>query len=253
MTTRTITIIALVAMLATACGSTAAPTATATVPPEPTATNTEVPTPTVDFAATEEAAATEQAAAIMELVGADLETAGFSMDSGQLVWVQGDPVAITANEPNSIFWQEIQDPTVPYANFVMGVDIEWDSQTGIAGCDIVYRAENNLRQGEKIVFETVRLSGYPGWDIARVKFNQYQGVLTGHMRANSAILLASGSTNHYILIANGSDTTAYANGVRLGGGTLPAANTKGIIAYETWQESGITTCTFSNGWIWELP
>jgi len=41
----------------------------------------------------------------------------------------------------------------------------------------------------------------------------------------------------------------YANGDRLGAFTDKTLS-EGIVAYMAWQESGQTTCTFTNSWLW---
>jgi hypothetical protein len=238
-----------------ACGNSspeAAPTATDA--PQPTATETDIPTPTLDLTATAEVQATADTAALLELIAPDLELAGYSTDVGSLAYLGGDPIEIIANEPGSRFWDVMDDPNPVFANFVMGIDVEWDSKTGVAGCDILFRAEQDLSRGEYVAFETMRLSGLPYWDFVWYHFNQRQAYLTGSdLKTNSAIKLDSGSLNHYVLVVDAATARGYANGTRLGTGTLPVAITEGRFGFQTWQESGISTCTFSNIWVWALP
>ncbi|MEX1247217.1 MAG: hypothetical protein WEA61_01940 [Anaerolineales bacterium] len=228
------------------------PTATLALPtntptPEPS------PTATPNLAATAAAQATEQAAVVIGSVGTHLELVGFSLDKGSLAFVQSEPISITVTGPRAYAPVLLTEPNPVFGNFVLGVDVTWESETGLAGCAIRFRGDEDIVRGQYGVFNAVRLSGLPGWDIELYKFDQYQASLTGDYRPNAAILQGQGTTNHYILVANGSTLTVYANGTRLGSGTANAALVEGQIAFEAWQESGLTTCTFSNAWVWELP
>jgi len=49
----------------------------------------------------------------------------------------------------------------------------------------------------------------------------------------------------------GTTFTAYVNGTRLGR-AVDSKLSEGRIAFFAWQESGETTCTFDNTWIWDL-
>lgn len=59
------------------------------------------------------------------------------------------------------------------------------------------------------------------------------------------------STNRIALIVRGEKFEPYINGDAHMSVTH-AKQPQGQIALQTWQESGTTTCTFSNGWLWVL-
>lgn len=249
--------IAIFALLTYACTFSLAPLIATTAPTptsKPYVTDTRVPTPTRDKTATAAAEATEETAAMFELIGPDLEMAGYSTSSGHLAWAQDQSFELTVNQPNSFTYQQLDNPNPQFANFVLGVDVEWDSKTGWAGCELIFRSERDIVRGEHLVFYTYRISGLPAWDFMYVRFNQIQSYLTdSHLHTNAAINQSASSQNHYVLLADGATVTAYANGTRLGTGTAPMALTDGEFAFSAFQESGVTTCTFSNAWIWELP
>ena len=75
--------------------------------------------------------------------------------------------------------------------------------------------------------------------------------MTGQPKTSQAIKLASGSANEYVLVADGSALTLYANGTRLGTVTI-LRRSEGRLAIFVWQESGKTTCLFEDVWVWEL-
>ncbi len=253
--------LAVLAFVVAACGGGAAPAATATFSlatktPAPTIAPTEAasntPEPTVDLTATadaENAAAMEQLRAYIE---PDLVLAGHSLNVGDLAWIQTQKLDMVNNTPGSFQTNEM-DSTYSAANFVMGFDVTWDSTTGLAGCGVIFRAKDNIERGEQAVFATLRLSGLGGWDFELWKFGQYQANLTGSVRTSSSINLKGGSTNHYVVSADGTTVTAYANGERLGSTDLKASMSSGFFGFVDFEESGQTTCTFENTWIWALP
>jgi hypothetical protein len=140
-----------------------------------------------------------------------------------------------------------------FTNFAMQISIEWTSSSGLAGCGLILRAEDDLDNGEQYRFYTLRLSGAPLWDVELWNYSDFQSSTTGGTRQNQAIKLEDDSVNRYTLVAQGTTLTIYANGKRLGAATLKASRNEGRIGAFTFQESGVTTCTISDGWIYNLP
>lgn len=249
--------LAVLAFVAAACGGGAAPAATNTAAPAATTAATIAPTeapsntpePTLDLTATADAENAAAMAQVATYVEPDLIMAGYSLNVGDLAWLQNQDLTIVANSPG-IKYNDL-DSTFTAANFVMGVDIAWDSETGVAGCGIIFRADGNILKGEQAQFFAIRLSGLPAWDIELYNFGQYQATLTHG--TSSAIEQAAGSTNHYVISADGSTVRVFANGIRLGAADLKASMSQGLFGYFAAEESGTTTCTFTNTWIWALP
>jgi hypothetical protein len=228
---------------------TAAPTLTPSITPTPSRT----PRPTTDFTATVVAKATKDQAYLEDAVAPDLEVTGLTLDQGKLAYQMKEAINITIAQGGSWhYWEPVTSSNPTFSDFVLGVDVTWYSQTGRAGCAILFRAESDVLNGEYAEFGTIRLSGFPGWDFAILKFNDVQDYLTTKNQSSSAIHLESGSINHYVLVAIGKIVTVYANGTRLGSGTLPEHLSEGRIFFQTWQESNQTTCIFDNAWIWDL-
>jgi hypothetical protein len=259
-----ILLVAVLAFVPAACGGDAPAAATqapAKATTTPTKAPTETPRPTMDLTATADAVAVAAAAAtatqLLELIGPDLELAGYSSDIGELAWTKNQTFVMFNTTPGSIKVSGLDplglDSPFSAANFVMGVDVTWDSATGRAGCGIIFRAQENLLKGEEAVFAALRLSGFPGWDIELWKFGQIQANLVGHVQTSSAINQDAGSNNHYVISADGTTINVYANGERLGTTELKATMSEGLFGFANFEESGTTTCTFSNTWIWTLP
>jgi hypothetical protein len=254
-TKHTLPILAVFALLA-ACTPAAEPTAvhTATVAetPKPSATVTKTPRPTTNWTATAEVKATDEMAYLLELVAPDLELAGYSMDEGELGFQLEDPIKIVAELAHYRYWDYPGGFTNPvFEDFVLGVDITWDSEVGFAGCDVIFRSDGDVADGEMAEFSTERLSGAPSYWLSVINFNQNRGVIASG--SSSAIDQDSHATNHYVIAVVGNEVDIFVNGAHLTRGYIKESMTRGEIVFQAWQDSGETSCTFSNAWVWELP
>lgn len=252
---RTALPIAVLAIAALACNTASAllnpPTETLVIPTDtPVPTSTPLPTP--DFTATAQARVTEDYLSALELVAPVLESIGVSTDNGRLAWSSARDITIVADEFNSLLYDDI-DSDLALKNFVLSADVTWETETGISGCGFILRADDDIQRGEQIHFIALRLSGLPIWELDLFKFGAFQASLHGGAQASNAISVSNNSTNHFVILARDATITAYANDIRLGAGTTPASRDKGQFGFFAFQDTGQTTCTFSNAWIWELP
>ncbi|HLB47403.1 MAG TPA: hypothetical protein VJL59_10400 [Anaerolineales bacterium] len=257
----------LAALLVSACQSAVAstpepPTATQTAPPPtatatlmpthtPTATamptNTPTATSTPNATATAEARATQTAAPAIAMIQDELKKYDLSTDEGYLGWAN-DSLTIKVNTYGEEKWQT-NFPDFSVADFVFHTDMKWESSTGLAGCTLLLRAEPDLDRGKHYRINLMRLSGLPLWDIEYYRHGVFQKNVTGEILSTSAIDVDQGAVNRITVIALGNKLQVYANGDRLGAFTDKTLS-EGIVAYMAWQESGQTTCTFSNSWLW---
>jgi hypothetical protein len=101
----------------------------------------------------------------------------------------------------------------------------------------------------------LRLSGLPVWEFGLYRYGYYQSSLLpgGGAQSSRAISVDDNSTNHYVIVVNNASATAYANGIYLGAGTMPLGRTEGQLGFFAFQDTGSTTCSFADAWIWELP
>ncbi|UCD98339.1 MAG: hypothetical protein JSV42_15495 [Chloroflexota bacterium] len=230
---------------------TAIPSPTDTPEPTNTPTPDPSPTPTPDQAATAQAYITQTAEAIVAEIGEEMETVDLSTDTGYLLWAQDEPVAIDLNA----YQEWIYDPFAPglvSLDFVLKTDITWESSSGLVTCGLFFRSEDNFEQGKQYLYEMLRLSGLPGWDITFFQDGKFQKSISD-FRTNSAIRQDQNSTNKIMLIAEGEKFTLYINDTRAGSFyDYSKSILEGHFAYSARQESGESTCTFTNTWVWAL-
>lgn len=224
--------------------NTSVPTATHTATP----TNTPTPTATPDRTATAMFRATSTMAARVAELATDLEAVGFTTDSGSLVYDSAAPVAMTVDRYNS-YWPE-PVYSAPLKNFILHVDVRWDSTSGLAGCGIMFRAEDDLVRGAHYAVELMRLQNAPAWGMFYYKFNRNQANLVS-ARSDTTIDDQPNAVNNVILVVQGDVLQTYINGKKMREARYSKIQ-EGGIAFYTWQESGETTCAFKNTWVWGL-
>lgn len=230
---------------------TPAPTATATPEPTDTPEPTASPTPTTDLTATAQAEATAAAEAAIAEIGKELEKVGMSADTGYLLWAQDEPLAIKMDKYQEWTFEPFAEELVA-SDFVVKSDITWDSTSGLVTCGFFYRSEENLEKGKQYLYEMVRLSGLPAYELTYLQYGDYQKSLS-KFQTSEAIDQEQGSTNEVILIAEGEKFTLYINGLSAGSYYDYSKNMQeGYFAYSAWQESGKSTCTFADTWVWAL-
>ena len=258
------------ALLTAACAGPAAPAATATsaptetatappptltVTPSPTVTATPLPTvtptltPTPDASATRQAAQTATAGPVIAQIEKDLAAYDLSLDSGRLGWTW-DHMSIKVTS----YAEERSQAPVPdfvAADFILQTDVTWKTTTGLAGCALVFRSEPDLERGHQYRVFLMRLGGAPLWDIERFRFGDAEDVVSQRVRDTDALDSAQGATNRILLLARGKQLAVYANG-KLLGSYADSHLSEGQIAFNAWQESGETTCSFDNTWLWLL-
>ena len=228
------------------------PTATFT-PVPPTATPTAVPptatpSPTPNRTATAQARATQTAAPVIAKIDAELQKYSLSTQEGHLGWVH-DPVTMRLDTYMEAQWQ-VDYPDLVVSDFVVHSDITWDSTTGLAGCGLLLRSGEDFTKGKQYQFALMRLAGKPLWDIEYYRYGEFQYNLTG-LRDAPGVNFESGSTNRVTIVAQGNKMTVYVNGEKLGAATDNKI-AEGAVAFLAWQESGETTCAFTNSWMWIL-
>lgn len=226
------------------------PTATASpIPPTATASPippTETPLPTPDVAATAAAEATAAMQPVIAKIDAELKNYGLSTAQGHLGWVH-DPVTINLKG----YWEEDIEtdyPDLVASDYVMQADITWNTTTGVAGCGFILSAAPDFDHGNYFRFNLARFG--PLWDLEYYKAGQPYANVTG---LRDALPLDDGidSTNTITVIVQGIQVAMYANGQELDT-VSDGRMAKGTPAFIGWQESGKTSCTFENGWLWVL-
>jgi hypothetical protein len=225
--------------------------------PEPTATPMPTATPTLeptvtstpDRSATRIAKTAQAADQAKALIREDLDRIGQTLPPGSLGWVQDEDVSLEMNDYNSYYYQLI-DESLEAKDFILKSDITWNSTGGLMTCGFYFRSEANVEEGKQYLFSMQRLSGLPDWRIAYLQYGMYQRNITG-WRAASAIDQGQGATNEVILHVVDGEYTLYINDQRIGTFyDYSVQNDEGYLAYYGDQESGESTCSFENSWIW---
>ena len=224
------------------------PTVTPTLTPAPSLT----PTATPNYLATQEAmlqaTKTEKEARVKkEMAKLDL-----AVEKGRLAWVSSAPVTLSTTDYGRMVYDYI-DASKEYANFIFKTDVSWISKSGLAGCGVTFRmSSSDVGTASMYDFFAIRLSGVPAWDFTYYENGRFKTDLMGKTQVDRVIDLSQGGTNTFVVQADGNKLTAYANGKRLGTATFDRLKS-GSLAWFVSQESGETSCTFSNAWLWELP
>jgi hypothetical protein len=185
----------------------------------------------------------------LALIAPKLEKLGFDLESGRLIHFSQSKVSLSvdsymADDHKMILEKPIQD-------FIMQADVSWKSSSGLAGCGIVFRAEEDLERGANYQYLMMRLSGAPAWDIQHYNYGQYQYSLLPFTQFTPAIDDRQNAINTITLIVRGDTFKSIINTTK-GNDARDNGLTEGGIALLAWQESGETTCTFNNVWIWRL-
>lgn len=226
------------------------PELTATKTPEPTATKA-LPTATAtpNKTAIAAAKATSDVQEVVDLIADDLEDVGVSADQGRLGFYLPDEVKVSTNSYGGYALRTIGEE--PFANFVLQTDVVWNSKSGLAGCLLSFRSEEDVIDGEQYRFYLMRLVNAPMWDFEYWDHGKWQSTMTGDVQFSDSIDDSQDGNNTLTFVVNGNDIIPYINGDE-----HKSVNSRelseGFVSLGVFQESGETTCTYSNTWLWVL-
>ncbi len=137
------------------------------------------------------------------------------------------------------------------ADFAIQTEVTWEA-SGLLVCGLMLRSEADFVRGAQYQFNYLRFSGLPAWAIEYHDNGEYQYSIT-NLRFADAIDLENGATNKFLIIAEGNKFTIYANDTRLGTFYDDSKKlSKGRFAFTSSQDTGESTCTFENTWVWLL-
>ncbi len=221
------------------------PTATVTPTPPPTFT----PEPTRDATATAAAQSTEVAQGVLTELDPILAKSGIAYQGGSLLWAQDKPIYVDVRAPGGVFYAL---KNVIVSDFIIKSDITWET-TGLVFCGIIFRSEPNFKQGKQYQFLYMRFSGLPAWAIEFDQFGEFKNSITD-IKFSKSINLDNGAANQVILVAQENEFTVFINGVRQGRFFDYSKQVgEGGVAFLAAEDSGKSTCTFENTFIWALP
>ncbi len=245
----------LLALIISACQPAPEPTPTVTATiqpsdtptPEPTATLTPTKTATPDFAATSMARATKTAAPIVQNIEETFSKYEIDGTGGHLQWFSSESYTIPVTDYNMIIYETNKDAG-KVGDFVLKADISWNSTSGLAGCGLVYRSEDESDFSGKYFLQLIRLQNAPFWRIDFYDKGTFQKSLTND-KFESVINDLQDSVNEVVLIAIGGEYTVIINGKKM----VPVKESsvlKGYIGFIAHQESGTTYCRYDKMWLW---
>ncbi len=228
------------------------PTSTSTLTPtsttRPTSTSrppTETPKP--NPTATERAKLRSTLEAALEKIAPEIDKVGLNASDGHIEWLNPDPYTLKVSSYGESQVTRFGEKSLK--DFVLHTEITWNSTSGIAGCGVIFHADDDFQNGGQYDFVLMRLQFQPRWDIEYWKFGRWQTTLTGSLLPSNVINDEPLSTNKVTLVVKGDEFSPYVNGEK-----LQVVNSdkqpEGYLAFHAWQESGDTSCQFSNSWLW---
>ena len=233
--------------------STLTPLPLATNPPPPTDTPM-LPNaaPTPDLTAIAESQAT-QPPSISPEIEADLQKYGFSTSQGYLGWSQDQPVPLKLETYREKKFEMVADGQ-NFTDFVFQAKVTWQSAYGWIVCGLVFRSEPNLERGAQYVFQIGRGAPWLGknyWDIEYNNNGNWVSTVTNNVYNSESIDDANGASNILSIVVQGNQFTPYIN-FQEHKIASDSNQPEGVVAFYAWQESGKTTCTFEDAWVWVL-
>lgn len=195
-----------------------------------------------------------------------LSLLGLNAESGYLAWQTDQPATLVAEGPGDSPLADLRG--FEFQNFVLSADIAWTmapdegNEGGIGGCGIAFRAQDNF-SGEVLLFSMQLQPLVSSWNLEHWDGSKNQTLLGG--LAESDLFGNEGvyddsikpDSNHVLLFANAGAAIVYVNGRQLGSEyeigeiALPYEHGGGI-AFYPWSNSGTSTCTMTNVWVWEI-
>jgi hypothetical protein len=226
------------------------PTATATLTQTPSPTLT--PTATLDVAATRAAEATQAYDQEVTEAKSQLAKINVSVDSGSLIYYQSQSIPLKLNNyMQGRYYPFVDDQIV--TDFIVKTDVTWETENSLLLCGLILRSDPNFEMGKQYLFEYLRLSGLPAWDIEFYNNGQFANSINGNPKVSRAIKLDNGSTNQFIMIVKGNEFDLYANNTFIGKSyDWSKQASQGYMAFYGFQDTGSSTCQFDNTWVWKF-
>lgn len=182
---------------------------------------------------------------------AELSLYGVDPNQGRIAWIH-PPVTIQASGYMSYTYANKNIADVA-RDFVLASDITWNTRFGTAGCGYVLRSDGNqegdydqyialiIRGGSGELFFTIMQDGEVlRNEITDININQ----------RDRSFQWQNDTTNRFVVVARGNTFSFYSNGTHVGDVTPSVAYEQGFVAFVGLNESGTTTCTYNNSFLW---
>lgn len=226
--------------------NTPSPTATATL--TPTATPKPTKTATPNKTATAEYLATAYTEYMLHQIEPDLTTYGYTLADGHLIWSYEEAIDIDVRDYAMSRFLPLDAPKT--GDFIIQTSITWNTTGGLAGCGLFFRMDEDTDQGRSNEFAMVRLLNQPFWYTSFYDRGSWQRYLAGKTYSKS-INDQNDATNVIALVVNGRNIYPYINGKKQR--LVEDITLKdGLFAVSATQNSGVTSCSFKDTWIWAI-
>lgn len=266
-----LTTMLVVGVLASSCGwnissdSSNASSANAEQPGE-TTTSTDLPsetplppetsTPTPNAAATLHANLTSTAAVEIATEQAVVENYIYNIlrdygivTTGQVAQFDTEKLRLVTSEFNG-FEAKLLYPN-PYRNFVFYTEVEWKTESGLAGCGIDLSMAQNGDRDTTYQFYTLRLDRAPAWGVDLFEDGVFVSSPSDGFQYNDVIEDQNFDVNAYLLMVQDGKLSMYINYDKIRDFNLGTSELFYIFPF-TYQESGKTECIFKNSWLVDL-
>jgi hypothetical protein len=190
----------------------------------------------------------------------DLQRMGIDPTSGVLEW-QHPPITLFAEGKNTFDHGNNFLLTV-VTDFVLAADVTWNTQFGTAGCGYFLRSDGKTDDNDNFTGNQYMLGisraalGAVGLSTMRdgqIDEDRDETVQLEIQPFDPTFQFQNDTTNHFAVIGRGDIFSVYSNGNYVGDLSIGAGFLKGFVGFLAINESGNTTCTFNNGYLYALP
>jgi hypothetical protein len=143
----------------------------------------------------------------------------------------------------------------PMRNFVMAADVTWNTVYGAAGCGFILRSSSlEIEGSSQYLLIAVRDDGGNVFFQTRLGDELPSNELFEFdvEKIDPAFQWLNNRTNRLAVVAQNNAFTIFSNGTMLGTATPPTFLPEGLVTFVAVNDSGSTSCTFTNGWLWLL-
>jgi hypothetical protein len=178
---------------------------------------------------------------------AELATLGIDTSVGKVGWIHPD-VTLTADDTESITYIN-NFATMIARDFVLASDITWNTQFGTSGCGFALRS-NGDEEALDGYLEAISRGGNGTALYIKMEDGSEQNFdapeadeIDPNFQGNND------TTNRLTVVFQGSHLKVYTNGVLISEYDDTSFE-RGFVALVALSNDGVTTCQFSNTWLW---
>jgi hypothetical protein len=178
---------------------------------------------------------------------AELPIYGVDTSVGKVAWIHPD-VELQADDTNSFAYIN-NFATMIAKDFVIAGDITWNTQFGTSGCGFAFRSNGDKESLDQYLSIISRGGNGTALYIKMEDSTEQNFDAPEADEIDPNFQADNDTTNRLAVVAIGSHFKVYTNGVLIKEYD-DTSFTRGFVAMVALSESGVTTCKFSNTWLW---